>query len=466
MILATTLLGIDARVICVSAARRAGPGGLSIEGLAQAAEREARVRVASALAHADHAPADDIRVTCDAGGLRIDGTALDLAIALEVVTCGAHQSAAAIAELSLAGDVRPVRGVLPALEALAPHADVVFVAPENAAEAALVPGIRAVAVRSLKAALDVLAGDEDRGLPPPPPGRSAPAYPDMRDIVDLPLARRALEIAAAGPHNLLFIGRPGAGKTMSARRLPGILPPMTQAEALDVTRVHSVAGLNVGGGLITARPFRAPHHSTTPVGLVGGGANGARPGEASLATHGVLFLDELPEFARASLEVLREPLATGEVTLCRASGTVRFPARCIVVASMSPCACGQAPDPRCRCSAADVARYSARVSPILDLFDLRVHLARSDAAAISGAQQGEDSGRIRARVECARDRSLPTLGAAAHEHLRRALSQTPGQFKALSRASRVAATIARLSDHDTAMSTDAEEAVAFTSQHP
>lgn len=322
MILGAALRGITAHVVRVTAHREPGLPTFMIKGLATAAERESRVRVQASLATTAHTIDGRLTVALDAAGHNIDGTALDLAIALAAATAGEDSlGIGALGELSLSGEIRPVRGALASVEELKKHVEIVLVAPENAAEAMLVDGVRVVVVRRLTEALEVLAGRrgdvETRALHPPP---SAPTYADMRDIRGQQAARRALEVAAAGRHNLLIVGGPGAGKTMLSRRLTGILPSLTESEALEVTRVHSAAGLNIGGGLITTRPFRAPHHSTTPPGLVGGGASHPRPGEVTLAHHGVLFLDELAEFSRPALEVLREPIETGEVMLARSSG--------------------------------------------------------------------------------------------------------------------------------------------------
>lgn len=467
MILSATLRGIEAHVVNVAAQGEPGLTTLIIKGLASAAERESRVRVQAALANARYTIDRRVTVSCDAGGRAIDGTALDLPIALAVANADEHHGVGAVGELSLSGEVRPVRGALAAVEALRGHVDVVLVAPENADEAALVDGVRVVVVRRLVDALDFLAGKranvvkaQRRQLQP------LGAQQDMRDVRGHHQARRALEVAAAGGHNVLLIGGPGAGKTMLARRLPGILPPLTDTEALEVTRVHSAAGLNIGGGLIHTRPFRAPHHSTTPPGLVGGGASIPRPGEVTLAHHGVLFLDELPEFSRVTLEVLREPIESGEVVLARASGTLRYPARCLLVASMAACPCGRFPSPRCRCSAADRARYRSRVPLALaERFDVRVSVSPIDLAAIETEPVGEASAVIAERVAAARaERHLgANLGAGAKSLVVRALESSllPSR-DAHDRAVRVAQTIACLAGDRTVSDAQMSEAIELT----
>lgn len=403
MIFSATPRDIEAHVVAVAVRREPGLPTLDIKGLATAAERESRVRVQAALAAVRHDVDRRITISLNASGRGIDGTGLDLAVALAIAAT-TERPIGAVGELSLAGDVRAVRGALAAVEALKQHTSVVLVAPENAEEAALVGDISVVVVRSLAEALDYLAGTRT----PPALVRSTSPRPqplalDMSDIRGQPLARRALEVAAAGGHHLRLVGPPGAGKTMLARRLIGILPPLTHEEALDVTRVHSSAGLNVGGGLITSRPFRAPHHSTTPPGLVGGGAAAPRPGEVTLAHRGVLFLDELPEFSRATLECLREPIANGEVLLSRASGALRFPAQCLLVSAAAACPCGRFPAQRCRCSAVDRERYRARIPPRLDeLFDVRVSLTAVDLTSLERAPLGESSADVTRRVYAAR----------------------------------------------------------------
>ena len=454
MIHSAALRGVRGHVVHIHVSQQGHLPTLRITGLAVAAERETRVRVTSALASFAHEIDATTHVACDAGGLSIDGTGLDLAIALAVACGDARPAIGALAELSLNGDLRPVRGVLPAVEELREHVRVVIVAPENAAEAALVDGVRIVVARRLSDAIDFASGRtsgvEDALRKQPP---RAPPRLDLHDIKGAASARRAIEIAAAGGHHVLLLGGPGAGKTMFARRLPGILPPLTHSEQLEVTRVHSSAGLNIGGGLITARPFRAPHHSTTPPGLIGGGASVPRPGEVSLAHRGVLFLDDLPEVPRAALEVLCEPIETGEVVLSRASGTLRFPARCTLFGTMSACPCGRFPAPQCRCGAPDRARHIGRVHPrLLALFDVRVSLPPIDVLTLDSQPAGESSTTVSARVAEARAFAVAerttgsvVMSGPARSLLARAVESSllPSRH-AHDRVGRVARTIANL----------------------
>lgn len=287
----------------------------------------------------------------------------------------------------------------------------------------------------------------------------------MRDIGAAPQARRTLEIAAAGGHHVLFIGGAGAGKTMCARRLAGILPPLTEVEALEVTRVHSAAGLNVGGGLATMRPFRAPHHSTTPPGLVGGGAAVPRPGEISLAHRGVLFLDELTEFNRPALEVVHEPLITSEVVLSRASGTLRFPSRCHLVASTLPCPCGRFGDARCSCSIDSRRRYLARIPErLLEAIDLRVTLKPVDLSTVETAPRQETSAIVAARVIEARAQ-LGKVADVVSSESAQALAHAELQSRARQeRVLRVARTIAALDAATSIAPRHLHEAVALTAE--
>ena len=422
-VLSATLRGVEAVPCEVEVDISGGLPCVDVVGLAEGAVREARVRVRAAIVNTGFSfPIGRVAVNLAPASSRKEGTGFDLPIAMAVLAAHGdvpgHRLAEVlvVGELSLDGSVRPVRGALLAAEAAKKAGRrTVVVARENGAEAALVRGVQVRTVSHLRDVVAWLKGNDDAApvaVAAVDIAEATPA-PDLQDVRGQPFARRALEIAAAGAHNVLFVGGPGAGKTMLARRLPGILPALVDDEALEVTRIASVAGLNIGGGLVRRRPFRAPHHSTTSAGLVGGGAPLARPGELSLAHHGVLFLDELPEFQRQALEMLREPLESGEVTLSRAAGVVTYPARALVVAAMNPCPCGQLGHPRlrCRCPAVDIGRYQAKISgPLLDRLDLHVDVPPVDLSVLTDGGPGEASAVVAGRVTAARSRQMLRQG--------------------------------------------------------
>jgi magnesium chelatase family protein len=412
--LGATLVGLHAHLVRVEVQATRGPPFFELVGLAEAAVRESRVRVKSALALVG-VDINECRVVVNLapGDVKKTGSGFDLAIAAAVMgALGAAPREAImgvlfIGELSLEGTVQPLRGVLPQLlGARSRGVRRAVVSRANAAEAALIEGVDVRTVESLQDLVSALRGQTElpvaKRMPDPP---IAASLDDLTDVRGQAAARRALEIAAAGAHNLAMIGPPGAGKTMLARRLPALLPPLSTDEALDVTAIHSVAGLlSATRGLSLARPFRAPHHTVSEIGLVGGG-DGPRPGEVSLAHHGVLFLDELAEFRRSALEALRQPLEDGVVTISRAHAKASFPARFLLACALNPCPCGWLGDGsgRCACSVDRVRAYRAKMSgPLLDRIDVHVVLPPVEVAALAGPALGEKSAAVRARVEVAR----------------------------------------------------------------
>jgi magnesium chelatase family protein len=486
--------GVDGYLVTVEVARstpKADKGRVTVVGLPDAAVRESVERVTTAIfaSGLHHRPGDLLTVNLAPADRRKEGPAFDLACAIGfLATIGDNGlpepsgRTLFLAELALDGALRPVRGVVAAAAAArAAGFDTAVVAPANAHEAAAVGGLRVIAPPTLRACCDWLRGGE---VPTPPPVPPQITYdePCLSDVRGQAHAKRALLIAAAGGHNLLMAGCPGSGKSMLARRLPGILPPLTPDEALEVTRVHSIAGLLPPGcGLVARRPFRSPHHGISGPGLVGGG-NPPRPGEVSLAHHGVLFLDELPEYPRAALECLRQPLEDGHLTVARAGARLRFPARCCLVAAMNPCPCGFLGHPtrRCTCGSDEIHRYRAKISgPLLDRIDIHLEVPAQRPEALHTGDGGASSVEIReqacaarARMQARQGRSnalLDPRGVRAHIQaepdalrlLGQAMDELGLSARAHDRVLKVARTIADLDGRATVVLDDVSEAVGY-----
>jgi magnesium chelatase family protein len=495
------LLGIDAVPVSVEVnTGETGTPDLILVGLPDSAVKESEDRVFSALSNsALRMPRTRTTINLAPGDLRKEGAIYDLPIALGILVatgqlvCDNLADYLIAGELSLSGATRPIKGGLAmAVLARETRRKAVLLPPVAAREAALVEGLRVYEITSLDQANRFLSGQLELTPLAPPRAASVPINgdhaPDFADIKGQHAVRRAVEVAVAGGHNLIMIGPPGSGKSMIAKRVPGIMPQPTLDEYLDILRIHSAAGQTMGDGLhFLQRPARAPHHTISDVGLLGGGTIPG-PGEISLAHHGVLFLDELPEFKRSALEVLRQPLEDGHVTISRSAGKITLPCHFMLVAAMNPCPCGYLGDPKheCRCSPAHIQRYRARISgPLLDRIDLHVETPALSITELRSDRAGESSAAMRERVEQARQAQLVrfrgtrltanarmpasqlkkhcALEPALGDLLQQAMEQLALSARAYDRILKVARTIADLASAERIASAHLLEAIQYRS---
>jgi magnesium chelatase family protein len=484
--------GLNADPVSVEVDLSPGLPGLSIVGLPEAAVRESRDRVRAAILNSGYQfPNRRITVNLAPADLPKEGGRFDLPIALGVLAASEQipaqslQELEVLGELSLTGEIRPVRGVLPAAIKCSKMGRTLLVPEANAAEAQFAGGCRLATANQLGALCAILHSKPGLAILPPPAAAGAPSWsaPDLAEVRGQFQAKRALEIAAAGGHSLLMSGPPGSGKSMLATRLPGILPPLQEDEAIEVAAVASVSAAGFDPQDWGRRPYRAPHHTASGVALVGGGST-PRPGEITLAHHGVLFLDELPEFDRHVLEVLREPLESGQITISRAAQQMDFPARFQLVAAMNPCPCGYLGDSagRCRCTPDQVGRYRGRLSgPLLDRIDLQVFVPRLEPAELTASQApaAEPSAAVRERVMRARQRQTRRAGKpnaaltpkelerdavlddAARQLLSTALTRLSLSARAYHRVLKVARTIADLAESEGLATAHVAEALRY-----